>query len=115
MGQSDLYAVIDVDRVDVRVGAEREGDGEIVAAVIAARRFHVERLIDADDLGFEGLGDRAFHHRGRGTRKGRRYLHLRWYDIGELRHRNACKRQGAGDRDDDRYHDGKPGTIDENR
>ena len=32
-----LHAVVDVDRVDVGVGAEREGDGQAVAAVVAAR------------------------------------------------------------------------------
>ena len=35
--QGGLHAVVDVDGVDVGIGAEREADGQRVAAVIAAR------------------------------------------------------------------------------
>ena len=45
-----LHPVVDVDGVDVRVGADGETDGERVAAVIAGGRLHVERLVDAHDL-----------------------------------------------------------------
>ena len=66
--QRRLHAVVDVDGVDVGVGAEREADGENVAAVVAAGRLHVQHLVDADDLRFQGLGDARFHH-GRRRRR----------------------------------------------
>ena len=43
-------------------------DGQRVAAVIAAGRLHVDHLVDADDLGFERLGDAGFDHLGGGAR-----------------------------------------------
>ena len=58
-----LDAVVDVDRVDVRIGAELERSGQRVAAVVAARALHVDHLVDAHDLGLDHLGDRGLRPR----------------------------------------------------
>ena len=112
LGERALHAVVDVDGVDVGVGAERERNGQRVAAVIAAGRLHVEHLVDADDLGFERLGDAGFHHVGGGARKIRGDRHLRRHDVGKLRDRDLQQRQRAGDRDDERDDDGQPRAVD---
>ena len=83
-------------------------DGEVVAAVVAAGRLHVDHLVDADDLRLERLGDRGLDHRGGGAGIDRGDLHLRRHDVGELRHRDAQHRQRAGERDQDRDDDGEP-------
>jgi hypothetical protein len=62
LGQRDLHAVVDVDRVDVGVGAKLERHLQRVAAVVAADALHVDHLVDADDLAFDRLRDRRFHH-----------------------------------------------------
>ena len=113
--QRGLHAVVDGDRVKVGVGAEREADGEIVAAVVAAGRLHVQHLVDADDLRFQGLGDARFHHLGGGAGKNRRDLHLRRHDVRVLRDRHAGHRQQAAERDHDRDDDRQARPIDEDR
>ena len=110
-----LDAIVDVDRVDVGVGAGLEADGQIVAAVVAARRLHVDHLVDADDLRFERLGDGGLDHRGRGARIIRSDLDARRHDIGKLRDGNAQNRNQAGDRDDHRDDDGEPRPANEDR
>ena len=70
--QRGLNAVVDVDGVDVGIGAERERNGERVAAVVAAGRLHVQHLVDADHLRLERLGDAGLHHLGGGAGKHRR-------------------------------------------
>ena len=77
------------------IGAELEADGQVVAAVIAAGRLHVDHLVDADDLRFERLGDGGFDHRRRGAGVGRGDLHLRRHDVGELRDRDARSARSA--------------------
>ena len=113
LGQRGLHAVVDVDRVDVGIAAEQKADGQGVAAVIAARRLHVDHLVDADDLRLDRLGDARFDDRGGSAGIGGGHLHLRRHDVGKLRDRNARQRQQAGDRDDDRDDDREPRAIDE--
>ena len=91
--QRGLHAVVDVDRVDVGIGAEREADGQVVAAVVAAGRLHVDHLVDADDLRLDRLGDGRLDHRGRRAGIDRGDLHLRRHDVGELRDRDAQHRE----------------------
>ena len=57
LGQRDLHAVVDVDGVDVGIGAELERAMQRVAAVVAADALHVDHLVDADDLRLDRLGD----------------------------------------------------------
>ncbi len=111
--QRHLDAVVDVDGVDVGIGAELEGRRERVAAVVAARALHVDHLVDADDLRLDDLGDGRFHHRriGAGIKRGDR--DLRRHDIRILRQRDGIEREQAGDRRDDGDDDGKPRTVDE--
>ena len=110
-----LHPIVDIDRVDIGVGSKLETDGQIIAAVIAARRFHVDHFVDADHLGFQRLRDGAFDDLRRGAWIGRGHLNLRRHDVGKLRYGNAQKGEGARDRDDDRDDDRKSRPIDENR
>jgi hypothetical protein len=80
-----LHAIVDIDRVDVGIGAEFETYGESVRAVIAARALHVDHLVDADDLGLQRLGHRGLEHLRGGARIPRGDLDLGRHDIGELR------------------------------
>ena len=106
-------AVLHVDRVDVRVAADGEADGQRVAAVIAARRLHVEHVVDADDLRLDGLRHRRLDDIGASTRVGRRHLDLRRHDVRELGHRDRAHRDQPGKRDDDRDDDREARPIDE--
>ena len=115
LGQGDLDPVVDVDGVDVRIGAEFERPGERVAAVVAADALHVDHLVDAHDLRLDGLGDRGFHHLGRGAGIGRRHRDLRRHDVGVLRDRDGEQRQRTGDRRDDRDDDRQARSVDEDR
>ena len=63
--QRDLHAVVDVDRIDVGIGAELERHGQRIAAVVAAHALHVDHLVDADDLRLDRLRDRGVDDRGR--------------------------------------------------
>ncbi len=113
--QRGLDAIVDVDRVGVRIGAERETDCEPIAAVVGARRLHVQPLIDADDLGLQRLRDGAFDHRRRGAWEIGRHQHLRRDDVGKLGDRHLRHRERAGDRHDDRDDDRQAGPVDEYR
>ena len=53
--QRDLHTVIDIDGIDVGVGAQLERTKQRIAAVIAADALHVDHLVDADDLGLDRL------------------------------------------------------------
>src|SRR3546814_10562786 len=66
LGQAD--AVLHVDGIDVRIGTDGEGHRQRIAAVVAARRLHVEHPVDAVHLGFDGLGDRRLDDAGAGAR-----------------------------------------------
>ena len=113
-GQRDLDAVVDVDGVDVRIGAEFERHRERIAAVVAAHALHVDHLVDADDLGLDRLRDGSIHHAGirAGVERGDR--HLGGNDIGILRDRNGEQRQRPRNRGDDGDDDGQPRPVDEN-
>jgi hypothetical protein len=87
-GKSDLHPVVDVDGVDVGIGAELERRGERVAAVIAAHALHVDHLVDADDLGFDRLRNRSVDHRCRGAGEAGGDGDLGRNDIGILGDRN---------------------------
>src|SRR6202011_2526246 len=65
--QRRLHAVVDVDRVGIGVRADGEADGEVVTAVIAAGRLHVDHLVDADDLRLERLRHAGLDDGGRGA------------------------------------------------
>ena len=112
LGQRGLNAVVDVDRIDVGVAAQLETDGKIVAAVIAARRLHVDHLVDADDLRLDRLRDAGFDIGGGGARISRGDLDLRRHDVRELGDRDPAQRDQPGDRDDQRDDDREPRPVD---
>ena len=87
--QRDLDPVVDVDRVDVGIGAELERGSQRVAAVIAAHALHIDHLVDADDLRLDRLRDRRIDHGGIGARKDGRDRNLRRHDIRILGNRDG--------------------------
>ncbi len=109
----ELGPVLDIDRVDVGVGAEREGDVQGVAAVGAAGGLVVERVVDAIDLLLDGLRDGRLDRLRIGTGVERRQRDLRRHDVRELRHRDRRDREQAGEGDDDRDDKGQPRPVDE--
>ena len=100
-GRGELGPVLHVYRVDIRIGAERKGDRQRVAAVGAARRLVIERIIDAVDLLLDRLRDGRLDDLRIGPGVKRRQRHLRRHDIRELRDRYPCHRNDPGERNDD--------------
>ena len=106
--------VLGVDLVDVRVAVDREGDGEAVGAVVAARRVEVERVLHAVDLGLDRGRDAVGHGLRVRPGVGRRDRDLRRRDLlGELPDRDGVETQEAGDRDHDRDDDRELRPVDE--
>ena len=114
MGLSEIDPVLDVDRVDVRIAADREADGQRVAAVIAAGRSHVDRFVDAVDLGLDRLGDARFDRGRARAGKGRGDRDLRGDDVWILRDRNAGERNEAREHHHDRDDEREARSRDEN-
>jgi hypothetical protein len=106
-------AVLHIDGVDVGIGAESEGDVERVAAVGAARRLIVNRVIDAVDLLLDRLRHRGLDHLGVGAGIVRGQRDLRRHDIGELRDRDRRNGNETRQRDDDGNDDGEARPVDE--
>ncbi len=106
-------AVLHVDGVDVRIGAQREGHGQDVAAVRGAGGLVIERVVDAVDLLLDRLRHRRLDHLGIGAGIGRVERHLRRHDIGELRDRDRRDRNDARKRDHDGDDEREPRSVDE--
>ncbi len=113
LGHRQIGAVLHIDRVDVRIRAEREGDGERIAAVVAAGGLHVEHVVHAVDLRLDRLSDGRLHHRCARAWIGRADRHLRRDDVGKLGDRDAGDGDQPGERDDDRDDDREPRPVDE--
>src|SRR5262249_38712976 len=112
-GKCDLYPIIDVDSIDVRIGAELERHSERVAPIVATHALHVDQLVYADDLRLKGLSDSGIHHGGGGSGVSGCHRHLGWNDVGILGYRNRVEREQARDRGHDRNNDCEARTIDE--
>ena len=112
-GQRDLDAIIDIDGIDVGIGAELERAQQRIAAVIAADALHVDHLVDADDLRLDRLRDARFDHRRVRAGIGCRHLDLRRDNIGILRDRYHQQRHQPGDRRDQRDDDRQTRPVDE--
>ena len=100
-GEGNLHPVIDVHRVDVGIGAKLERHQKRVAAIIAAYAFHVDHLVDADDLRLDRLRDGRVDHCSGGTRVAGRNRYLGRDDVRVLRERNSVEGDQTGDRSDD--------------
>jgi hypothetical protein len=108
-----LHTVVDIDRVDVGIGAKLETDHESVGAVIAVRALHVDHLVDTDDLRLQRLRHCCLEHlRGRAWIPGGD-LDLGRHDVGELCDRNPEEGQEPAQRNDDRNNDREPRAVDE--
>ena len=112
--RGEARAILHIDGVDVRIGAQREGHVQRVAAVRAAGRLVVDRVVDAVDLLLDGLGDRGLDRFGVGAGIIRGQRDLRRHDFGKLRDRDRRDGDRAGERDHDGDDDGKSRPVDEN-
>ena len=111
--QRELHPVLHQNLIDVRIGADREGDRQDIGAVGRAGRLHVEHLVDAVDLVLDRQRDRVDH--GLGARAGiaRGHLDRRRHDVRVFRYRQAIERDRADDDQHDRQHVGEDGMLDE--
>ncbi len=100
--RGEVDAVLHLHLRDVRVGVEREVDGEGELAGRGARRAHVEHVVDAVDLRLDRRGDRIGERLRVGARVGRLHGHLHRRDAGVLLHRQRGERDRAGEGDEDR-------------
>ena len=110
-----LDPIVDVDRVDVWIGAKLERNKQRITAVVAGDALHVDHLVDADDLRFDHLRNRGIDHLGGGSGIARRHRNLWGNDVGKLRDRNCEKRNQPGNRRHKRNDNGEPRPVDENR
>ena len=110
----EARAVLHVDGVDVGIGAEREGHVERIAAVGAAGRLVIDRVVDAVDLLLDRLRHGGLDHFGVGAGIVRGQRDLRRHDVRKLRDRDRGDGDRAGQRDHDGDDDGESRPVDEN-
>ena len=106
-------AVLDVDRGDVEVAREIEGDRDRRRPVVAARRRHVLHALDAVDRLLERVGDRGLDRLGVRAVVERRHQDARRRQLGKLRDRQRRNRDGAGKDDHQRADARQNRTADE--
>ena len=106
-------AVLDLDRGDVGVGLEVEGDIEGVLAVFGRGRAHVQHLFDAVDLLLDRQGDAVLDDLGVGPRISAADPHRRQGDLRKLGDRQGQAGDDAGQQQEQRDDDGEDGTVDE--
>jgi hypothetical protein len=94
-------SVLDKDLIDVGVGAQLEGAGDLKLAVAGVLGRHVEHVFDPVHRLFDGVGDRIGDRLRRGARIGGGDRHRGGRDIRILAHRQAWKGDGAHQGDDD--------------
>ncbi len=112
-GQGELDAVLHQNLVDIRIGADGEGDGQHISAVRRARRLHIEHLVDAVDLVLDRQRDGVQHGLGAGAGIARRDLNRRRDHVGIFGDGQAVERHRADDDEHDRQHIGQNRTLDE--
>ncbi len=83
--------VLDVDLIDVGVGADVERHRQLHRPVVAVGRLHVEHVVDAVDLLFERRRHGLFDGLRVGAVIGRRHDDLWRHDVRELRHRERAQ------------------------
>src|SRR6185312_8184379 len=103
--------VVDVDRIDVRIGAELKRNDERIAAVIAADALHVDHFVDADDLRLDGLGDGRVHNGPGSAGVDGGNGNLRRNDIRVLCNRDREQGERARNRGHDGDDDRKPRPV----
>jgi len=94
--RGEARSVLHVDGVDVRIGAEREGYVQRIAAVGAAGRLVIDRIVDAVDLFLDRLRHGGLDHFGVGAGIVGGERDLRRHDIGKLRNRDRRDGDGPG-------------------
>ena len=107
------HLVLDQDLRFVGVGADREGDDQSIAAVVRARRLHVEHVLDAVDALLDRQGDGVNQGLGARARVQGRDLYGRRDDVGVLGGRQLQQRDQADQDEDQRQHVGEHRPIDE--
>jgi hypothetical protein len=112
-GLGDREPVLHADGRELEIGAQLEGDGERVGAVVGGGRGHVEHALDAVDLllegGADGLGDDARI----GARVDRADLDGGRGDLGVLLDGELGDGEDAHQHHDDRDDAGEDGAVDE--
>ncbi len=98
----ERHAVLHHDEGRVHVGADIEGDGQGVRAVVAHLRGHVEHAVDAVDLLLDRRRHRIGHHRSAGPGIVDGHRDARRRDPRVLRHRKVNERDPADQGDDER-------------
>ena len=109
----ERHAVLHHHQGRIDVGADIEGHGQRVRAVVAHLRGHVEHALDAVDLLLDHRRHRVGHDRGTrpGVVDGHRHPGRR--DPGILRHRQPDQRDPADQGDDDGKNRREDRSIDE--
>ena len=113
LGHCQRHAVLHQHLSHVQVGAQLEGDGQVVGPVVGALRRHVEHPLDAVDLLLNRGGDAVGHHLGARARIVRDDGDGRRRDVGILRDRQHEGGHSAGQQDDQRNDPGEDRPFDE--
>ena len=114
LGRGQLYAVLQIDLIQVRIGAHRKGDGQLVSPVVGTGGGHIKHLFDAVDLFFNGRGHVVGHHLGVGPRVYSRDSDSWWRDGRILSHRNIEQSDEPGQGDKDGHDHCQTRAFDEN-
>ena len=105
--------VLGEDRVHVRVGADLERDIDGHGAVVGIGRLHVDHVVDAVDLLFQGRGDRLFNTDSVGPGVVGTHLDDRRRDVGILLGRQSPEEHHANNHHENRDDHGNDGSSDE--
>src|SRR5205085_6447704 len=111
--QGQLHAVLDQDQGRVQVGADVEGDGQGVGAVVAHLRRHVQHALDAVDLLLDRRRHRVGHHLGAGPRVADGYRDGGGRDLRVLRQWQRPQGNAARQGNEDRQHRGEDRAVNE--
>ena len=112
-GGGQLDPVLQVDLIDVRIGAYFKGNGQGISPVVGTGGGHVEHFFHTIDFLFNGGGDIVGNNLGIGARVSSGDPDLRRRDIRVLGNGNVEQRNESGQGDDDGYHHGKARAFDE--
>lgn len=112
-GRLDLAdAVLGVDRIHIAITAGLELDGHGVRPVIVRRTFHIDQVIDADELSFDDAGHGRADDFSVRADISSRDADLRRRDLRILGNRQGRHRQQAENRNHQRNDDGENRPVD---
>ena len=109
----DRDAVLNQHLRHVEIGADLEGDGQIIGAVAGAGRRHIKHPLDAVDLLLDRRGDGVGENPGVGPGVNGGHLNRRRRDVGILLDRQVEERDGSDEHGHDRDDIGQDRPLDE--